>query len=216
MLDQLRKHASSWMVKAVLTLIILTFIFFFGYSKYSSQFSNQQKYVASVGGIGIERRRYEMAYQAALNRMKDNFKGEIPAGFQDLLKHNVKDQLITREIMVQYAHQLGLDVSEEELARAIQSDKNLFPDGNFDFKTYQEVFLPHYRQKSGEDFEEVMKRELLIEKLQILMAGLFSPWQTELGKPEKDSTTSLSSEEIFSLWVNDFRGKVKVEVLERL
>ncbi len=212
MLDQLRKHASSWMVKTVLALIILTFVFFFGYSKYSSQFSNQQRYVASVGGVGIGRRRYEAAYQSALNHMKDSFKGEIPAGFQDLLKQNVKDQLITREIMIQYAYQLGLSVSEEELARAIQSDKNLFPDGGFDFRAYQEIFLPHYRQKSGEDFEEVMKRELLIEKLQTLVSGFFSPWQTELG--EKTGTgpaTSLSSDEIFSLWVNDFRGKVKVE-----
>lgn len=244
MLNQMRKYGKSWLVKTIFGAIIVSFIAFFGYSNLDDRQFDRNRYVAKVGKTYIPRKRFEMAYQATLERMKEGFKGEVPEGLEKILKDNVRNQLVSRELLVQYAQQLGLHVSENEIALAIQSNKGLLTDGRFDVRAYEEQFLPYYQQKYGENFEEVIKRDLLIEKLQALMLPLFSPWEKELegslgkiqksqetvaskktfGKspkkntpetnPETHPVTTISSDELFALWVDHFREKSKIEVLE--
>jgi peptidyl-prolyl cis-trans isomerase D len=208
MLDALRRHASSWVIKGTLTLIVLTFIFFFGYTEFSSRVLDGQRYIAVVGGTGIPRRRFEATYETTLERLRESMKEEIPENMSQLLRRNVIEQLVTRELIVQYARDLGLRVTEEEIAQAIRSDRSLFPDGSFDLTTYEERFLPYYRQRFGEDFERVMERELLVEQVQTLAQALFAPWREEL------NSSHLSPEDLLTPWIEGYREKVKVEVFE--
>jgi len=191
MLDQLRKHASSWAVKTVLSLIILTFILFFGYSRVASRYRHSEVNVAQVGDTAIPRRKFETMYQSSMDRMRENMKGEMPQGLSDFLRQNVLDQMITRETIVQYAHDLGLTVSDDELANTIRANKNLFPDGNFDLDVYEKRFLPSYQQRYGENYETTVRRDLLVEKTQVLMTTLFGPWQSELDSSLEDIQKTL-------------------------
>jgi hypothetical protein len=144
------------------------------------------------------------------------------------------EQMVSRELMVQYARELGMTVSDQEIAEAIRSDKSLFPDGVFDLVAYRDRFRPYYRQRYGQDFETVMARSLLVEKIQAFLPVLFDPWKEELessrktvekkvakkprkkGKdkspPETQHASNLTPENLFSPWLEEFRSKVKVEV----
>lgn len=209
MLDRLRRHASSWLVKGVLTLIILTFIFFFGYTRIASRYQTEANYIAKIGAQGIPRRRFEATFQESLDRLREGLKGEtIPTNLETILRQSVIDQLVSRELLVQYGERLGLSVSDDEVARTIRADQNLFPEGRFDIASYEERFLPYYRYRYGEEFEEMVARDLMVQKVQILLPAFFSPWQEEL-------KSNLSPEEIFSLWVDDFRKEMPVEVFHR-
>ena len=218
MLDQLRRHSKSWIVKAALGMIVLTFILFFGYSRIASRYQDSHLYVATVGAEPISRRKFEVIYQRTLDQMRENFKGEMPAGMDNIMKNNVMEQLISRELLVQYADKMHLSVSDQELATAIQANKGLLPDGHFDQTAYEERFLPTYRRQYGEDFETVMERDLMIEKLRALLPALFQPWQSELEAsvkekfPETQPTSRLNDEHLFALWVNQFRDNLKVDV----
>ena len=240
MLDQLRKHAASWVIKAVLTLIILTFIFFFGYSRVASRYRNAETYAAHVGDAAIPRRKYENMVQSTVDRLRDNLKGEVPPEMTGFLRQNVMEQMVTREVIVQFADSLGLTVSDEELANSIRSNKNLFPDGEFNLDLYQSQFLPSYRQRYGENYETTVRRDLLVEKTQVLMATLFGPWQAEMqasldemrasspkpakadkkagaetGESQPHQAESVSAFDLFSHWLNAFKENVKIQVFER-
>ena len=258
MLNQLRKHAKSWVVKVTLTLIILTFMFFFGYQKFASNLQDRRNYVAMVGNDGIPRRVFDVTLQVSLDRMRKNFGGEIPQNFEELLKQNVLDQLISRSVLSLYANALGLSVSDEEVALKIETNRDLFPDGFFDLGRYTKQFLPAYHQRYGEDFEASVSRDLLIEKTRDLLSTVTGAWQEDLNtslseihaslgkmKPKnvaellksieskKNPETSkakgaetqiisslpeqsLPSDEYLSYWVNNFREKVKINVLKEL
>ena len=206
MLDQLRRHASSWVIKGTLSLIVVSFILFFGYTEFSSSILDQQRYIAFVGETGVPRRRFDITYEGSLDRMREGLKEEMPDKMTDFLRQNVLDQLIMRELLVQFAQELGMAVSDEEIAREIQTDKILFPDGNIDLAAYEEKFLPYYQQRYGEHYETSVKRQLLIEKVLELLPSLFGPWEEEWKNP------LLTSENLLSLWIDDYREKVKVEV----
>ena len=112
------------------------------------------------------------------------------------------------------------------MADSIRSNKNIFPDGSFDLTYYEGTFLPRYRQQFGEDYEEAVRRDLLVEKTELLATTLFGPWQEELGrslseiqKSSKNETRpaveTIPSFELLGPWIADFRDKVHVEIFER-
>jgi SurA-like protein len=180
MLDQLRRHAANWVVKTTLAVIIFTFILFFGWSRVANRYQDAHMYVAVVDGEGISRRKYDAMYQESVDRLRENISGNLPANMDEILRRNVLDQLITREIIARYAKQLGLTVTDEEVAQYIRNNTGLFADGKFDLQTYERNFLPSYRRQTGEDFEEAIRRDLLIEKMQTLVMTLYEPWESEL------------------------------------
>lgn len=217
MLDLMRKKASSWMIKVIFTLIILTFIFFFGYSKIASRQHDERRYVAVVGSSPIPRRKFEATFESSIERMGE----DIPENFRSFLRENILQQLITRELVAQYGSSLGLAITDEEIAETIQNNKNLSIDGHFDLQYYREKFLPYFQQRYGEEFEEVIKRDLLVEKMGVYVPVFFDPWKRELdaskpkpGKKDEAQAPSMSSEEIFSEWMEDFREKQKVQIFQ--
>lgn len=231
MLDQLRRHATSWLVKVVLTTIILTFIFFFGYSRVANKYQDAQMYAATVGGHAIPRRKFENMYQASLDKMKSGFQGEMPENLSGFLRQNILQELIMRELTLLYAEKLGLTVSDEEIASTIRANKSFFPNGNFDLEFYQKTFLPQYRQRYGEEFEDTVRRDLVVEKVHTFAGTLFDPWRSELTSSleegrkahkkktpetaETQSSESATSSDLIASWLDHDRERVIIKVFER-
>ena len=153
MLNILRKHGSSWWVKTLLAMILLSFVLFFGYTKFASRIQETHDTIAIVGKESIPRRKFESQYQATLDQMKDLLKDASSANLELILRNNLLAQLIQRELVAQFATQLGLTVTDEKLAKAISENPSLFPDGKFNLSLYEHQFLPSYRQRFGENFE---------------------------------------------------------------
>lgn len=166
MLGFLRKQASSWFIKAGLALIILVFMFFFGYTRMTrnnrSLGGNQ---VASlVNGVPINRLTVEYYFDQQKKQMDGSFKdkGGLPPAWVNAMRQMVLNSLINEELTAQLATSLGIVVSDEELANKIIS---LWPEGQFDEVRYKTGQLTYFRDERGEDFERKVRNEMLRDRL---------------------------------------------------
>lgn len=229
MLEEIRKHSANWVVKTVLAVIIFTFIAFFGWSSVADRYQDARLYVAAINGEGIPRAKFNLMVEKSLEDLKTNISGTLPANLEDMLRNNVLDQLVTRSLVVKSAQDMGLTVSDEEIANYIRNQSGLFAGGNFDLKSYERNFLPNYRQRNGEEFEEAVRRDLLSEKAQTLVMTVYGPWQQELDaslseiqkskaetqkaaetSPLATPATSASPLDLFADWIDHYRQEAKV------
>src|SRR5208337_2792974 len=136
MLNVMRRHAYSWMIRAILFLIILVFAFWgIGTGLFS-----QVKPVAKVDGQTILAD--EVDHEATqLRRTLQRIYGP---NAPEVLKHvNLRQealgQIIEGHLIHREAQHLGLEVDDAELKRRIESNQNFQSGGQFDFATYQAV-----------------------------------------------------------------------------
>ena len=165
----MRKHAKSWLIKTLIAIIAIVFVFYFGYSFTSDQAMK----VAYVNGELINGPEYEKAYRDMLLSYQTRFKGMWNDNLIKMfnLKKQVLDSLITQRLMSQAATELGLDVTEEEVQKAIMNYPAFQIDGQFDLRRYQALLGTNHM--NPEDFEASITSELLDKKLkQFLFAFL--------------------------------------------
>lgn len=170
MLDTLRKHASSWLIKVILGAIIVTFIFFFGYSSYQkgargSRIGAGGDVAANVNGIDISASEFKFFLDQSLERMKASFKDSaLPEFAQKLAESSTMQQLINREIALQQADELGILITDNELADVIKK-ANSAKDGEFDPIAYRHNFLPYFKNRFGMDYESLVRQDLRLASL---------------------------------------------------
>src|ERR1700722_4190259 len=82
--------------------------------------------------------------------------------------------LIQREVLLQEANRLGLQVGDGDLRRALQTGpfaQMLFPNGQFIGEDGYANFVQNYFRTSIQDFESQLKKELEINRLQAMVTG---------------------------------------------
>src|SRR5271156_3024853 len=82
--------------------------------------------------------------------------------------------LIQREVLLQEANRLGLQVSDVDLRRAMQTgpfSQALFPGGQFIGEDKYANFVQNYFRTSIQDFETQVKKEIEISRLQAMVTG---------------------------------------------
>jgi peptidyl-prolyl cis-trans isomerase D len=82
--------------------------------------------------------------------------------------------LIQRAVLVQEANRLGLQVSDVDLRRAMQTgpfSQALFPGGQFVGEDRYADFVSNYFHTSIQDFETQVKKEIEISRLQAMVTG---------------------------------------------
>jgi peptidyl-prolyl cis-trans isomerase D len=161
MLDLMRKHAGTWMIKALLGAIVVVFVFW-GVGSWTG---NKEGRVATVNGESISIEDYRSLY----NRMLDQARQNFGAGLNDELikamqfSRQALDQLIDRALLRQAASSLNLQISDEELARSIRGI-DAFKDGNaFSRRRYEQLLS--LNRLTPEQFEAGQRDTLLVEKL---------------------------------------------------
>ena len=168
-LSLMRKHAKSWLIKFLIGIIAVVFVFYFGYSFTSDQALK----IAYVNGEVISGPEYEKAYRDMISAFQARYKemwNENLIKALDLRKKAL-ETLIDQRLMTQAAKRLGIDVTEGECQKAIMSYPAFQVNGRFDMRRYQSL-LSHNHMKP-EDFEATMTQELLDRKLkQFLFAFL--------------------------------------------
>ena len=167
MLNLMRKHASSWIIKFLLAAIILVFIPW-GVQRYTSQRSSR---VADVNGTIITLSDYRNAYNGLLEQVRQSFGNNLNDELIEALqlKKRALDQLVDRVIMLQAAEKLKIQVSDEELARTIRSIGAFQTAGVFDNQRYLGILSR--TRLSPETFEEQQRESMIIDKLQGFIAG---------------------------------------------
>ncbi len=162
MLNQIRKNVRNPYIQVMLGLIILVFIFFFGWGMRSQR----PAYVAKVNGHVIDLRAYQQAY----NRLVELYQRAYgdrwsPAKIKELgLGKRALDQLIDQALLLQEADRRGIKVSDEELAAAIQAVPVFQDQGAFSKERYLQVLDAN--RLTPLEYEESKRRELLLQKVE--------------------------------------------------
>jgi len=160
-LSLMRKHAKSWLIKLLIGIIAVVFIFYFGYSFTARQGLK----IAKVNGEMISGVEYEKAYGELLERFRAQYKDLLTESLIKSfdLKRRALEALIDQKLVSQEARRLGLDVTEEEVQQAIMEYPPFQVNGKFDMGRYR-ALLQQNRMKP-EDFEADMARGLLEGKI---------------------------------------------------
>ncbi len=167
MLSLMRKHASSWIIKFLLAAIIVVFIPW-GVQRYTSGRSGR---VAEVNGSMITLDDYRNTYQNLVEQVRQSFGNNVNDELIQTLQlpKRALDQLIDRALMLQAAEKLKIQVSDEELARAIGSIAAFQTAGVFDNQRYLNTLSR--TQLSPETFENQQREAITINKLQNFISG---------------------------------------------
>jgi peptidyl-prolyl cis-trans isomerase D len=162
MLRVLRERKASWILRALLIGVAVSFVSWGGYSLIRER---KQTYAAEVNGTVIDMKVYTDRFQAMVQQYRDAFGPQFSEKMIESLKlkETVLDHLISQALITQEAKRLGFYVSDEELREAIQSIPLFQVNGQFDSRNY-ERFL-RYKRMTAEAFEETYRDELLVTKM---------------------------------------------------
>ncbi|MFC1884348.1 SurA N-terminal domain-containing protein [Thermodesulfobacteriota bacterium] len=160
-LSLMRKHAKSWLIKALIAIIALVFIFYFGYSFTSKGVIT----VASVNGDVITKREYDKTYRDLIESYRRQYKNIWNDELAKVLglKAKALDTLISERLISQEAKSLGLEVTENEIKQEILEFPYFQLNGQFNLGRYHSM-LASNRMKP-EDFEADMALKILSRKL---------------------------------------------------
>jgi peptidyl-prolyl cis-trans isomerase D len=168
MLNVMRKHAGSWMIKVILFAIVIVFVFW-GVGSFRSR---EAAKVAMVNDEMITASDYRRAYNNLIDRYRQQFGSNLNDGMLEMLdvKNQALNQLIDRAILLQEAQKLDLRVTDEEVAESIMRTPVFQTNGSFDNRRYRRLLDQVHL--TPEEFEADQKNALLGEKLtRIIMGG---------------------------------------------
>jgi peptidyl-prolyl cis-trans isomerase D len=175
MLDLMRKHAGTWMIKALLGAIVVVFVFW-GVGSWTSQ---REGIVATVNGESISLEDYRNAY----NRLMDQARQSLGSNLSDdilktlQLPKRAMEELIDRTLLKQAAERLKLQVTDEELAQSIRGTSAFQTGGVFDRRRYQQVLS--LNRTTPEVFESNQRDSLMVGKLVQLVTDTVKVSETE-------------------------------------
>ncbi|MGO9138655.1 MAG: SurA N-terminal domain-containing protein [Syntrophales bacterium] len=180
MLDLMRKHAKNWLVKILLAMVIVVFIFYFG----STRWRAKADAIAIIDGRVIPYVEFQKSYQRLVDAYREQYKGALT---DDILKSlNLKQQayesIINQEVILQKAKDLGIEVSEEEIKGAILATPAFQRNGVFDERIYNQLLRQN--RMTPADFEDGQRKLITTAKLEDLI----------------QSSVKVSDKELFDLY----------------
>ena len=205
MITWMQRH-KKWLV---ITIWISTIAFvgagFVGWGSY--EYGKEGGVVAVVGDREVSVEEYQEEYSNLYEQYSNLFGTMFNKEMADKL--NLKDiaynQVIQKNLILSYGDKLGLDVTNEDIAKQLLKYDAFLKDGKFDKETYVRVL--NQNRMTPVKFEESLKRNILLQKIQ----GLF------VLEPSKIEVENLSKvlfiEDDISIKIIDSKD-VSVEIKE--
>ena len=157
MLGYLRKNSGSLLSNAIIVLLSLVFIFFFGSGALNSA---RTEVVAEVNGTAI--RDVELDRRVR-NQMR--YLGGAAEEDRERITQQILDQMIERELILQAASTEGIRVAPKELQREVlKLDGFKDDEGNFDLAGYRKYLEKDSRR--ARDLQDGLRNDLLVRKIQ--------------------------------------------------
>ena len=181
MLSTIREHADSWLIKAILWLIIFAFVGTIFYSWGMGGASNSGGgVIATVQGDKI----FQGEYDRTFNNLVDFYRQQFKNQFSDEmikkldLKNQALEALIQKKLLLQEAEKQNLRVSDTELISHIQGLQVFQSEKKFSEKSYRN-YLQFQRVTPGE-FEDNQRENLILTKLEKLFGTSSKVSQSEI------------------------------------
>ncbi|MFW6081947.1 MAG: SurA N-terminal domain-containing protein, partial [Desulfosalsimonas sp.] len=159
MLSAMRKSAGSWMIKILLGLIVLAFVFMGAGSFYSRRDSE----VATVNGTPVTTEEYQRTYDMIVQNLEQRFGDRLDRELLDALniEQQALNQLIEKHLIIQAAEKNHISMPDEVLANWLTRIPAFQNNGRFDPELYRRVLSQN--RLSPEAFEAMQKEEMLTE-----------------------------------------------------
>ncbi len=162
MLSLLRKHAKSWIIKIILLLIAVVFVFWGGYS-YHEQGRDR---IAKVDDHYITFMEYNRAYDQLVEMYRSRLGGAFSAEMirQFNLRRQALDMLIERYLLLKAAHELSITATVQEIRSQILQYSVFQVDGKFNEQQYR--LLLQQNRMTPEVFEQQLGQDISLMKVE--------------------------------------------------
>ena len=173
MLRYLRNQSKSWVAKLGLSLLVLVFVVF-GFGSFAA-FVSPDKQLAQVGEEVIYQKAFEAEFQRQKSLLQRRFEN-LPAQQLDRLIRpaQVLNQMIERQLILQYASNNGFEVSAEAIFNFIKDLPPFQKNGKFDLQVY-ETRISQWGY-SPEQFKSLVLEEMLLSQIiSVLQQTTFHP-----------------------------------------
>ncbi|WP_313824316.1 peptidylprolyl isomerase [Leclercia sp.] len=165
MMDSLRTAANSLVLKIIFGIIILSFILT-GVSGYL--IGGSANYAAKVNDQEISRGQFENAFAGERNRMQQQLGeqfSELAAneGYMKNLRQQTLNRLIDEALLDQYAREIGLSISDDQVKKAIFSTPAFQNDGKFDNTRYNAIV--NQMGMTPDQYAQALRNQLTTQQL---------------------------------------------------
>jgi peptidyl-prolyl cis-trans isomerase D len=183
MLDRMRRHR-NWL-KWSLALVCLAFVIFYipDFLRGAGANAAATDTVAVIEGQEIRADEFRRTYQAQLQAYRSAYAGKMS---EQLLKQLGIDQQILQTMVderaaLAEARRLGVRVSDEEVAQRIYAIPGFQENGAFIGMTrYQQILQAQRPPMTPSEFEDGVRRSLIVEKLRAALTDWLSVSDNEL------------------------------------
>ena len=167
MISWMQRH-KKWLV---ITIWISTIAFvgagFVGWGSYD--YGSSSGSVATVGSKEVKVSDLQNEYNALYNKYQsafgESFNQELAKQFK--LEEAAYDAVVQKFLLLNYADELGLYITDEDVAKNLVQITAFHKDGKFDKDTYLKVLGSN--RTSPTDFENQVKKDLLVSKIQLIL-----------------------------------------------
>ncbi len=177
MLSYMRKNAGSWIIKVLFGIIVIVFVFFYGFSDVRNA---KDATVATVGKRKITVGEFQKAYKDTLQFYSNIYKNRLSDEVIEQLglKQQVLEQLIDREVLLQEAVRRQIRVTPEEVQKSILSTPSFQQNGTFSDRRYKQVLS--YYGISAVDFERDQEKMLMLQTFENIVKSSVTVSEREL------------------------------------
>lgn len=186
MLNMVRKHADSWMIKAILWTIVFAFV---GTIFYSWGMGGSAKLtggtVATVEGVKINFNEYDRTFNNLLEFYREQFKNQFSEEMIRRLdlKTVALDAIIQKKLMTMEAKKQNIQASDEEVANRIKTIPSFQKNQKFSPEIYKS-FLK-FKHLTPYEFEESQRETIVMDKLEQLVRENVKISQAEINEAFK-------------------------------
>jgi peptidyl-prolyl cis-trans isomerase D len=210
MLDRMRRH-KAWL-KWSLVLVVLAFIVFYipEFLRGSGTGADSGDTIAKVEGHTITSGEFRRTYQAQLQQYRSAYGGQMS---EQLLKQlgieqQILQQMVDEQASLAEADRLGINVSDEEVRQRIFAIPAFQENGHFiGDARYQQLLRVQRPPLSPSDFEDGIRKTLLIEKLRASLTAWLSVPDKELEQEYRRRNDKVKLA-VVSFVADKFRGQV--------
>ncbi len=162
MLKLMQKHQKFFYIFFI--IIILSFIY---WGVGTVDRTGKVEIVAEVGKYKITGEEYWQTYERVYRFYREIFKDKFDDTMENNLKEKVLDSLITEQLLLIAAKDVGIVLTEKELQESIMNDPAFMKNGVFD----SQVYLNRLRLNriTPEQFESSKRKELIVLKMRYLI-----------------------------------------------
>ncbi len=179
MLTWMQKHKKYLVITIWISTIAFVGAGFVGWGAYDFN-ASRAKSVANIAGRDISIAQYQRMYGELFEYYSQVLGGEFSQEKADEigLKSVALSRVIEDGLILRFADELGLAVSDEELAVAVASEQAFYDNGKFDKARYEQVL--RQMRVSAVEFEEGLRDKLLLKKLFSALSLPISPADTDM------------------------------------